>query len=89
MLGLRVLYKARTIQANPTIPTTTTALTWIFNAQDTTTNNAAPTVPVIIACICCVTFVDVFQQQHCQIRYQDTVLFPQKGDIVGIWLQFC
>jgi hypothetical protein len=88
MLGLRVLYKARPIQANPTIPTTTTALTWIFIAQDTTTNNGAPTVPAIIACICCVTFVDVFQQQHCQIHYQDTVLFPQKGVFISILSSF-
>jgi len=34
-------------------------LTWIFNAQDTTnTNNAAPTISAIVACLCCVTFVD-------------------------------
>jgi len=52
---------------------TTTALTWIFNAQGTTTNNAAPTIPVIIASLCF-----VFQQQHCQIFYQDMVLFQWK-----------
>jgi len=34
-------------------------LTWIFNAQDTT-NNAALTIPAIIACLCYVTFVDGF-----------------------------
>jgi hypothetical protein len=33
-------------------------LTWIFNARDTTTNNAALTIPAIIVCLCCVTFVD-------------------------------
>jgi len=36
-------------------------LTWIFNAQDTTTNNAAPTVSASIACLCCVTFVVGFR----------------------------
>jgi len=35
-------------------------LTWIFNAQDTTTNNAAPTVSAIFACLCCIYFVDGF-----------------------------
>jgi len=34
-------------------------LTWIFSAQDAT-NNAAPTIPPIITCLCCVTFVDGF-----------------------------
>jgi hypothetical protein len=34
-------------------------LTWIFNAQDTTTtNNAALTISASIACLSCVTFVD-------------------------------
>jgi hypothetical protein len=62
MLDLIVLYKARPKnQANPTVPTTTTALTWIFNIQDTTaTNIAALTIPAIIACLCCVSFVDCF-----------------------------
>jgi hypothetical protein len=34
-------------------------LTWIFNAQDTTTtNNAALTISASIACLGCVTYVD-------------------------------
>jgi len=61
MLGLRVLYKARPIQTNSTISTNTTAWTWIFSAPGTaTTNNAAPTVSAITACLCYVTFVDGF-----------------------------
>ena len=53
------IIQSKTYQANPTITTTTTALTWIFNVQDTTTtDNAALTIPAIIACLCCVTFVD-------------------------------
>jgi uncharacterized membrane protein YjjB (DUF3815 family) len=40
-------------QATPTVPTTTTALTWIFNAQI-----QQLTISASIACLCCVTFVD-------------------------------
>jgi hypothetical protein len=73
MVGLRVLYKPRPKnQANPTIPTTT--------------NIAALTIPAIVACLCCVTFVDGFRQQHCQTCYEDIILFNWKEIIRGIWL---
>ena len=38
------------------------------------------TVPAITACLRCITFVHVSSWQHCQIRYQDIVLFQRKGD---------
>jgi hypothetical protein len=52
--------KARPIQANPTVPTTITALTWIFSTQDSTiTNNTTLAIPVIVACLCYI-FVGAF-----------------------------
>jgi len=72
---------SKTYQANPTIPTTTTALTWIFSAQDTTTtNNVALTIPDIIVCFAALLLLMVFQHQHCHIRHQDMLLFQQNGD---------
>jgi hypothetical protein len=54
-------------------------LTWNFNAQETTvTNNAAPSISAIIACLCCVTFVDGFPAIH----YQDAFI-SAKGDYRG------
>jgi hypothetical protein len=75
------MIQSKNYQANPTIPPTTTALTWIFNAQDTaTTNNVALTIPAIIVCFAALLLLIVFQHQHCLIRHQDMLLFQRKGD---------
>jgi len=61
LLGLGHVIQSKTYQANPTIPTTTTALTFIFKAHVTTAiHNAAPRISAFIACLCCITFVDGF-----------------------------
>jgi hypothetical protein len=59
VLGFKTLHNAKPIHTSPTIPPTT-AMTYIPKAQDTTTNNAVPAPPAMIACLCCVVFVDGF-----------------------------
>ncbi|QTP61611.1 MULTISPECIES: hypothetical protein [unclassified Wolbachia] len=56
-----ILYSAKPIHANPTIPTTaaTTGIFMIYNATQFT-NNTAPTLPNMIACLCCSAFADRF-----------------------------
>jgi len=64
-------------------------LTWIFNAQNATTNKAAIRISAIIACLCCVTFVDGFPVAALPDCYQDVVLFSRREFIRGIWLMLC
>ena len=61
VFGFMVLYNTKLTQANPTIPliTAITCISRMYNAT-LATNNAVPTKPARIACLCCVVLVDDF-----------------------------